>query len=149
MAPDRRELLQWASLLFLGVVSLAPRRASAADEARAFAAGTLDDVIGALGGQPADSPQLSIAVPEFVENGALVPVEIESRLPGAQTIFVVSESNPYPLVARFSIPEGTEPFVSTRIKVGASCRVFAIVRAGADLYWASRPTRVTVGGCGG
>jgi sulfur-oxidizing protein SoxY len=148
MALDRRELLQWASLLFLGGVALSPRRASAADETRAFAAGTLDDVISALGGQPADTPQLSIAVPEFVENGALVPVQIESRLPGAQTIFVLSESNPYPLVARFSVPEGTEPFISTRIKVGASGRVFAVVRNGSDLYWASRPTRVTVGGCG-
>ena len=135
--------------LLLGLGAMASRPALAVDESRAFAAGGLDDVLEALGGRPAEDPQVSIEVPEFVENGALVPVEITSHLPGDQTIYVVSEANPYPLVARFSIPEGTLPFVSTRIKVGASCRVYGIVRAGGSLYWASRPTRVTLGGCGG
>jgi sulfur-oxidizing protein SoxY len=65
-----------------------------------------------------------------------------------QEIFVVVEANPNPLCVRFTIPEGTEPFVSTRIKMAESSRIYAVVRADGKLYAAARATNVTVGGCG-
>ena len=58
------------------------------------------------------------------------------------------ESNPYPLVARFDIAPGTEPFLSTRVKLAQTGTTYALVQADGRLYSASRDTRVVIGGCG-
>jgi sulfur-oxidizing protein SoxY len=122
---------------------------AAADDEAAFAAGTLARVLEALGAKAtADGTQLTITAPGFVENGAIVPVEVASHLPGPQSIYIISESNPYPLVAHVSFPEGTEPFIATRIKVAKSCNLYAVVNAGGQVYTAVAPTRVSIGGCG-
>ena len=78
----------------------------------------------------------------------MVPVEISSRLPGPQDIYILSESNPFPLVARFSVPEGTDAFVSVRIKVASSCNIHALVHIEGRFLSAVKATTVTVGGCG-
>jgi len=78
-----------------------------------------------------------------------VPVEVTSHLAGAQTLYVIAEANPYPMVARFNVPEGTDPYLATRIKVAQSCNIYAVVRSGEQLYWAAKATQVTIGGCGG
>jgi len=116
---------------------------------RAFAAASLRTVLEALNAMPLPGTELSLVVPERVENGAVVPVEITSRYGGPQDLFLISEANPFPLVARFSIPEGTEPFISTRIKVAQSCNIYAVVKTGDAFYAVSQPTQVNIGGCGG
>ena len=45
--------------------------------------------------------------------------------------------------------EGTDAYVATRVKMGESTRVFAVVKADGKLYSASKETKVTLGGCGG
>ena len=144
----RRQLLQLAAGLCLGSVLL-PGEGAWASEERLFAAGTLEDMLRALGGQPQSGTELSVGVPDLVENGALVPVEVTSHLAGAQTLYVIAEANPYPMVARFNVPEGTDPYLATRIKVAQSCNIYAVVRSGEQLYWAAKATQVTIGGCGG
>lgn len=147
---SRREALGLLGALLFGFRLAAGARAQAAagDEA-AFAAGTLARVLDALGASHApDDTHLTITVPEFVENGAVVPVEVTSHLPGAQSIYIISESNPFPLLAHFSFPDGTEPFIATRIKVAQSCNLYAVVNAGGQIYTAVKPTRVSIGGCG-
>jgi sulfur-oxidizing protein SoxY len=145
----RRELLKVAGAILFGCSLLPHRGAQAAAEEPAFAAGSLAEVLRSLGGQPTAGPQISLAVPDLVENGAVVPVEVTSHLPGAQSIYIISESNPFPLVARLDFPEDTVPYVATRIKVARSCDIYAVVRTGDRLYWTSKGTQVTVGGCGG
>ncbi len=115
----------------------------------AFGAGSLAEVLRLLDARPIPSDDISLVVPDFVENGALVPVEITSRLPGAQEIYIVSEANPFPLVARFSVPDGTDAFVATRIKVASSCNVHALIKTEGRFLSAVKATTVTVGGCGG
>jgi sulfur-oxidizing protein SoxY len=61
----------------------------------------------------------------------------------------VAELNPNPLAVRFSLPEGTEPFVHTRIKLARSGTVYALVRAQGQLYALGRDVRVEKGGCSG
>lgn len=156
--PSRRDVLLGMGAALLSSTLWAGPHADAApsgapilgevDSEAAFAAGSLSDVLNALGGQPTTGPEVSLNVPDFVENGAIVPVEVTTHLAGAQTIFIVSESNPYPLVASFLIPEGTLPVVAARIKVAESCNVHALVRAGGRLYGASKSTKVSIGGCG-
>jgi sulfur-oxidizing protein SoxY len=148
-APSRREALRLmgAALLASGIFPWPGARA-AENPALAFGSGSLEGALNALGAALDPSPKIRLTVPEFVENGSVVPVEVTSELPGAQTIFVFSEANPFPLVARFFLPEGTDPYVSTRIKVAASCNVYALVQAAGGYHSAVKFTTVTVGGCG-
>ena len=147
----RREALKRGSLLLaLAACGLSAATFAAANEAEelAFNAPSLPEALAALGGTPATRAEIELDIPDLVENGAYVPVTVESRLPGTREIFIVVESNPNPLVARFTIPDGTEPFIATRIKMAESCNVYAVVRAGGRLYSAFRPTQVMLGGCG-
>jgi sulfur-oxidizing protein SoxY len=122
--------------------------ALAADETLAFDATSVQDALSALGGIPAVGSEIVLTIPDTAENGALVPVSVACSLPGTREMFIVVESNPNPLVVRFSIPEGTEPFVATRIKMADTGNVYAVVKAQGKLYSACQRTQVTVGGCG-
>jgi sulfur-oxidizing protein SoxY len=148
--PPRREVLKRGAVLaaLLGCGALTAREARAMDADPAFEATTLDAALMAMGGIPQTGAGIVLEVPDLVENGAVVPVTVTSHLPGTQEISIVAEFNPYPLVVSFRIPEGTEPFVFTRVKIAQSGSVYAVVRAEGRLYAASRPMKVLAGGCG-
>ena len=116
----------------------------------AFSVKTLPDALRALGAQnPAVSDAILIKAPEIAENGAVVPVGVESRLAGTQSIIILIEKNPQPLTASFDIPAGTEPNVATRVKMGQSSDVYVLVRADGKFYMAKKEIKITLGGCGG
>ncbi|MFO6419538.1 thiosulfate oxidation carrier protein SoxY [Hylemonella sp. W303a] len=96
--------------------------------------------------------QIQLQVPELAENGAMVPVTVSSRIPDTRQIMLLIDKNPYPLVASFYFPEGTEPSFQTRVKMAESSRVRVLVSAslGKDsrYFTTSKDTRVTLGGCG-
>lgn len=115
----------------------------------AFGAVDQDEVFAALGGTPTLSADIDLQTPDIAENGAVVPVGVESRIPGTTRMFIVVEMNPNPLAATFEIPEGSDAWVQTRVKVAQTCMIHGIAEAGGKLYMASRETKVTLGGCGG
>lgn len=116
----------------------------------AFAGKSMDDVIKAFGGsKPVQSADIVMAVPEIAENGAIVPVMVDSKLPKTQSISILVEKNPNALSASFDIPDGTDPSVSTRIKVAETANVLALVKTESGWFYASREVKVTLGGCGG
>jgi sulfur-oxidizing protein SoxY len=116
----------------------------------AFSMKTVPEAMRALGAQnPAASDAIQIKAPEIAENGAVVPVAIESKLPGTESITLLIEKNPQPLAASFSIPAGTEPNVSTRVKIGQSSDVYALVKAEGKFFFAKKEIKITLGGCGG
>jgi sulfur-oxidizing protein SoxY len=127
------------------IVSLAAEWNKAAFEAKILAE-TLKN-IGAV--SVVESDKIELKAPEIAENGAIVPVEITSRIPGTRTIYVIADKNPQPLVAIFDIGAGLEPFISTRIKMGESSKVRVLVKAGEEFYLATQEVKVTIGGCGG
>ena len=45
--------------------------------------------------------------------------------------------------------DGTEPQVNTRVKMGQTSNVIALVKADGKFYYASKEVKVTLGGCGG
>jgi len=113
---------------------------------------SLNDAVRALGGSgaPAQSAQIAIKGPDIAENGAVVPFEVTSKIPGTQNIALLVEKNPNILAANFAIPEGTDPWINTRIKMGQTSNVFAVVKAAdGKFYYASKEVKVTLGGCGG
>jgi len=161
MNRSRRQVLQVsagaAGLLLLGAGGLLPRWARAAanplaagDARPEFLALTLDEVVKALGGGAAQaSSDITLRAPEIAENGAVVPVEIESQLAGTRRIAILSEKNPHALSAVFTIPEGTEPYISTRVKIAETSKLYALVQTDSGFHYAERLVKVTLGGCGG
>jgi sulfur-oxidizing protein SoxY len=116
----------------------------------AFSGKTLRDALQALGAQnPNTSDAIVIRAPEIAENGAVVPVGVESKLPGTQSITLLVEKNPLPLAASFDIPAGTEPNVATRVKMGESSDIYALVKADGKFYVTKKEVKITIGGCGG
>jgi len=116
----------------------------------AFDAKVLAEALKNVGATSAtESDQILLKAPEIAENGAIVPVEITSRIPGTQSIYIIADKNPQPLVAIFDITAGMEPFISTRIKMGESSKVRVLVKAAGKFYVATQEVKVTIGGCGG
>jgi sulfur-oxidizing protein SoxY len=85
---------------------------------------------------------------EIAENGAIVPLEIASQIPGTDAIYILVDKNPQPLTAVFEFANGAEAFVATRIKMAESSRIRIIARAGGKFYVTMREVKVTIGGCG-
>jgi sulfur-oxidizing protein SoxY len=155
MNHSRREALKKGSgagvlafLLAAGIIR--PGEILAQNSQAAFAMKTVPEALRALGAQsPAASAAILIKAPEIAENGAVVPIGIESKLPGTESITLLIEKNPNPLAASFNIPAGTEPNVSTRVKIGESSDVYALVKADGKFYMAKKEIKITLGGCGG
>ncbi len=150
----RKALKTGGNLGLLGLfaaVGLVPTgTAFANDPKSAFEAKTMTDAMEAMGVViPLDSAAIRLTVPEIAENGAVVPVTIESQLPGTEKIHVLVEKNPNVLAANFTIPDGTEAFVTTRVKMRETSSVIALVRANGKFYRAQKEVKVTAGGCGG
>ena len=116
----------------------------------AFAMKSLPEAMRAMGAQsPAASDAIVIKAPSIAENGAVVPISVESKLPNTESITLLVEKNPTPLVASFAIPAGTEGNVSTRVKMGQSSDVYALVKADGKFFMAKQEIKITLGGCGG
>lgn len=135
----------------VGAGLLTPRSVLAAWPQAAFEAKMVPDALQALldGSSPESSADIKIKAPDIAENGAVVPVTISSTIEGVESIALLAANNPVPLVANYVLGEGAAPFVSTRIKMGKSGDVIAVIKAGGKLYNASKGVKVTIGGCGG
>jgi sulfur-oxidizing protein SoxY len=154
MTINRRQTLQaglsastLGLLLSAGLITQAQAQIASKN---AFDAKTLKDAMAALGGASVDAAgKITITSPDIAENGAVVPVGVSSDLPGTTDIYILVEKNPSPLSASFGIPAGTEANVQTRVKMGQSSNIYAVVKANGKLYVAFKETKVTLGGCGG
>ena len=158
---SRRVFLQssagGSALLLATAAGFLPRFAQAATDAagpvdprKEFQGHTLDEVVKALGGTTAErSTEIAFQAPEIAENGAVVPLVIESKLPGTRMLAIVSEKNPHALTAVFHIPEGTEPYVMTRVKIAETSTVTALVQTDKGFFYTDQLVKVTLGGCGG
>jgi sulfur-oxidizing protein SoxY len=111
------------------------------------------DVAGSLAGIGASSAspssEITVKAPDIAENGAVVPVEVISGIPGTDSIAILGEKNVLPLIAVFNFSNGAEGFVSTRIKMASTGNVTVVVKAGGKVYKAHKEVKVTIGGCGG
>jgi sulfur-oxidizing protein SoxY len=117
----------------------------------AFEARTMDETMKALGGgTPAPGKDITfVSTPDIAENGAVVPIGVASAIPKTDAIAILIEKNPNMLAAVFDIPTGTDPAISTRVKMAQTSNVYALVRADGKYYVASKEIKVTLGGCGG
>ena len=131
---------------------LKPGDALAADwNKAAFESKTMDEAYKTMaGGTPAQTKDVVFfSTPDIAENGAVVPIGVTSNLPKTESIAILVEKNPNMLAASFDIPAGTEPSITTRVKMGQSSNVYALVKADGKYHVASKEIKVTLGGCGG
>jgi sulfur-oxidizing protein SoxY len=128
-----------------------PRALLAAYPAKAFEQKDPGDALKSLFGSAEHSPsdKITLTAPDIAENGAVVPISVATTIEGATAISVIVEQNPQPLVASFDLTPGTAADVSTRIKMGKTSNVIAVVQADGKLYSTSKEVKVTIGGCGG
>jgi len=152
----RRQVLQLGGGMAVLAAAIAaglikPELAFAQDwNKAAFDTHSVADTVKALGGgAPAESKDIQIVAPDIAENGAVVPITITSNIPKTQSIAVLVEKNPNTLAASFDIPEGTDPYVQTRVKMGQTSLITALVKADGKYYFVNKEVKVTLGGCGG
>ena len=116
----------------------------------AFEAKSMADTLKALGaGSPAESKDVQVTGPDIAENGAVVPVGVSSTLPSVTMVAILIEKNPNALAASFTLPEGTLANVQTRVKMGQTSNVYALVKSDGKFFMATKEIKVTLGGCGG
>lgn len=146
---NRRNLLKSAAAL-AGLLMLTPLRAlAAAWNKTAFEATQPATALEGLGAKPPQPSNLiDIIAPDFAENGAIVQIEVESRIPGTEAIAILAEKNPTSLIANFMFSNGAKPKIITRIKLAETGMLKVVVKAGGQYFEASRQVQVSIGGCG-
>lgn len=155
MNTERRQVLKLGTALALAVTAgiIKPRAAWAAQQEwneKAFSATDVESVVNAFGGSDAEeSDKIQLTAPDIAENGAVVPIAITSELENTEEISILVPDNPNTLTAQFTIPEGSLADVATRIKMGETSDVYALVKANGNYYMTHKEIKVTLGGCGG
>lgn len=107
--------------------------------------GILDKLMG-------NSPTLNeqeflLEIPTVAENGALVPLSL-SATNTADSLYVLAEGNPGPLLAEFHFYGTALPKVSLRVKLNQTGPVTALSHNLRGWMRIDRHVRVAVGGCG-
>jgi sulfur-oxidizing protein SoxY len=136
----------------LGVsASILPLIAQAERNASAFGATKFDDVLKGMFGdaKAEDSDKVKVSGPEIAENGKVVPIEINADLDKIESISIIAEKNPMPLLVNFKCSDKVGKKFKTRIKMAKTGKVIAIVKADGKLYQNHTIVKVTIGGCGG
>ena len=134
----------------VGAGLLSPRAVLAAWPKAAFESKNLQESMSSLLGSADTAPSgdISIKAPDIAENGAVVPVTVSTSMK-ADSIAVFVEKNASPLAANFVMGANTKGFVSSRLKMGKTSSVIAVVKSGGKAMSARKEVKVTIGGCGG
>ena len=135
----------------VGAGLLTPRAVMAAWPKAAFEATDLASAMNGVTGasDAADSGDITVKAPDIAENGAVVPITVSTTLPNVESISVFSAENNTPLSASFVLSPSAEGYASTRIKMGKTSDVIAVVKSDGKLFKAAKNVKVTIGGCGG
>lgn len=97
-------------------------------------------------------PDIKITAPTIAESGANVPITVEATIPidRVEHLWIFVDKNPIPWIADVRLtPMNGQVFFSTRIKMGETSNVRAIVKLKDGSYvMATKEVKVTAGGCG-
>ena len=156
MNPNRRILLKGtfaASVAGIAATAglLTPKAVLAAWPKEAFTAKDVDSALNAAfgGSSTSDSSKIKLKAPDIAENGAVVPITVTSGISKTESISILVPGNASPLSATFNLGSNTEGYASTRIKMGKTSDVIAVIKADGKLYSTKKQVKVTIGGCGG
>jgi len=115
-----------------------------------------DKLKSTFGNRRVDLSHVTMKTPIIAENGAVVPVNIESDLPMetgdyVKKIYVFVDKNYDPFIASMDLsPANGKAALSLRIKMRMTSQVRAIMEtSNGKLYGSIKTVKVTIGGCGG
>lgn len=147
----RRKIAVGGAAAFVAsLLALRPGHTLAVTNRAAFDANKLQDSLQLLGATRAvDSRDIVISAPDMTENSAFVPVQITSKIAGTQSISILVDRNPWPLIARFEFADNALPFVALRLRMAETSPLRVVVTASGSHYVATKEVRAAAGGCGG
>ncbi len=99
------------------------------------------------------SKDIQIIAPDKAENGAIVQLEVLSRIPNTEAIAIFVEKNPTALIGNFMFSQyqennlGALPQIVTRIKMAETSDIKIIVKAGDKYFTNSKNVVVLESGC--
>ena len=96
-----------------------------------------------------ESTKVELKAPDIAENGAIVPINVKTKLKNVESIMIFVEHNPQPLSSGYMLTSLSEPKIGTRIKMGKTSKIIATLKSDGKVYSASKEVKVTIGGCGG
>lgn len=151
---NRRNFLKLTGALvaFSGIGSLLPSLSLAERPASVFSEADLQkSIMGAFGTDKVTaSSDVFIDAPEIAENGNAVSITFGSNNPNIRKVALFVAKNPRTLSGIYQFSEGTEPQVSTRIRLAKTSDLIVIGQdADGNLVSAKKEVKVTIGGCGG
>ncbi len=94
-------------------------------------------------GAPVQESRVKLVIPHLAENGHLVPltVSVDSPMTAGdyvQTIYLLSEKNPRPLIAKIGLSPGMgRAVLSTRIRLAGAQYVVAVAQMSDGSLWAA------------
>ena len=148
----RNFLIMCAGAAMAALISPINALAAAVSQAwnkAAFDAIKLDDASKNLAiGQQMSSKDIDIIAPDRAENGAIVQLEVTSRIPNTEAISVFVEKNPTALIGHFVFSNGALPQLVTRIKMAETSDIKIVVSTGGQYFTASKNVVVLENGCG-
>ena len=146
MSLSRRTILKSVS----GILALAlPSAVLAKWPQTAFESKNVDAVLNKLysDSEAIESSDITIKVPATAENGRFVPIEIETTLAKVESISIISETNPVPLLGEFKFADNALPWIKTRVKISKTGNVIVMVKTNNQLYTARKQVTVNLSGC--
>ncbi|WP_069470123.1 thiosulfate oxidation carrier protein SoxY [Candidatus Marithrix sp. Canyon 246] len=146
MSLSRRTLLKSLS----GILALAlPSAVMAKWPQIAFESKNINAVLKKLypDAEAIESSDIIIKIPNNVENGRFVPVEIQTNLANVESISIISETNPAPLLGEFKFADNVLPWIKTRVKISKTGNVIVMVKTKNQLYTARKQVTVNLSGC--
>ena len=102
-----------------------------------------------FGHKPIVKGGLHLHAPLEAENGAVVPMVMETTVAHPHKLVLIVDKNPFPLVTVVHLSPNALGFFNVRIKMGKTSLVRAYVETADKVYTVTRKVKVTIGGCGG
>jgi sulfur-oxidizing protein SoxY len=151
-----RFILNRRQALTIGVGALALAAAGSATPALAAKNDSEDLIKKFTGGKTATEGRVRLDLPEIAENGNTVPMTVSVESPMTEQsyvsdVLIVSDGNPRGGVATFHFtPASGAAEANVRIRLAATQNVIAVAKMNdGSFFMASKPVKVTIGGCGG
>lgn len=145
MANYRREFLKKTAVLTTSALVISTQSVHAQWLADSFSPNLPDSTVKT---DIIDTDKIEIKLPKITGNGAAVPITVSSSLENIQSISILVEKNPIPLVAKFNLSAELDVFVSARVKMAETSNVIVLVETRDGFYRAKEQVKVVLGGCG-
>ncbi len=96
---------------------------------------------------PIASDQITLMAPDRAENGAVVQVEVKSKLANTESIMLFVDKNPTNLIAHYQFSPSMVGAITTRIKMADTSNIIAVVKSNGQYYQQRKRVVVLESGC--